>query len=89
MRAWPDVNARIAHKYLAMTTAIPNTGSTIKLGSVYNAYYVASPSGSPAAGTNVQLSAKLAGNVSITVGTIILLSRNFGGRTGPYNYTPP
>lgn len=89
MRGWHDVNARIAHKYPAMTTAIPSPGSTIKLGSVYNAYYVASPSGAPAAGTKVQLSHTLAGNVSIAVGSIILLSRNFGGKTGPYNYTPP
>lgn len=69
-------------------TPIPNTGSAVKLGSIYNAYYVAAPSGSPAAGTVVQLSAKLAGNVGISAGTIILMSRNFGGKVAPNNYTP-
>lgn len=71
-----------------MVTAIPVTGTTIKLGSVYNAYYVAGATGAPAAGTVVQLSAKLAGNVGIAAGTVISLGRSFGGRTGPNNYTP-
>lgn len=71
-----------------MVTAIPATGTSIRLGSVYNAYYVAGATGSPAAGTVVSLSRKLAGNVSIAAGSIILLSRNFGGKQGPNNYTP-
>lgn len=71
-----------------MPIAIPASGSTIKLGSVYNAYYVAGATGSPAAGTVVQLSRKLAGNVGIAASTVILLSRNFGGKVGKNDYTP-
>ena len=71
-----------------MVTAIPASGSLIKLGSVYNAYYVAGATGAPPAGTVVQLSAKLSGNVGITAGSVILLSRNFGGQVGKNDYTP-
>jgi hypothetical protein len=71
-----------------MVTAIPATGTLIRLGSVYNAYYVAGATGSPAAGTVVQLSAKLAGNVGVASGTVISLSSSFGGKSGPNNYTP-
>lgn len=71
-----------------MVTAIPATGTTIKLGSVYNAYFVPGATGAPAAGTIVTLSSKLGPEVGITSGTVILLSRNFGGQTPPNNYTP-
>lgn len=71
-----------------MVTAIPATGTSIKLGSVYNAYYVAGATGSPPAGTVVQLSAKLAGNVGVASGTIIKLSNTFGGKVGKNDYTP-
>ena len=71
-----------------MVIAIPASGSTVKLGSVYNAYYVAGATGSPPAGTIVQLSNKLAGNVGVSAGSVILLSRNFGGRVGKNDYTP-
>lgn len=71
-----------------MVTAIPATGTTIKLGSVYNAYYVPGATGAPPAGTVVTLSSTLGPAVGITAGTIIRLSENFGGRAAPNNYTP-
>ena len=67
-----------------MVTAIPNTGSTIAMGKVYNAYYVAA-GGIPAVGTNIGLRATLGSKIGITTGAITL-SSSFGGRTGPYNY---
>ena len=67
-----------------MVTAIPNTGSTIAMGKVYNAYYVAA-GGIPAVGTNIGLRATLGSKIGITTGAITL-SLSFGGRTGPYNY---
>lgn len=69
-------------------TAIPATGTAIKMGSVYNAYYVAGATGAPAAGTIVTLSVKLGTKIGITAATQTLLSRNFGGQVGPNNYTP-
>lgn len=71
-----------------MVTAIPASGTSIKMGSVYNAYYVAGATGSPAAGTIVTLSNVLGSQVGITAGTITQLSANFGGRVGPNDYTP-
>ena len=67
-----------------MVTAIPNTGSTIRMGAVYNAYYV-SGGGVPASGTAIGLRSTLGTKISITTGAISL-SSSFGGRTGPYNY---
>jgi len=67
-----------------MVTAIPNTGSTIAMGKVYNAYYVTF-GGIPASGTNIGLRATLGSKIGITTGAITL-SSSFGGRTGPYNY---
>jgi hypothetical protein len=67
-----------------MVIAIPNTGSTITMGKVYNAYYV-SGGGTPAPGTNVGLRATLGAAIGISSGSITL-SSTFGGRTGPYNY---
>ena len=67
-----------------MVIAIPNTGSTIKMGAVYNAYYV-SGGGVPAAGTNIKLRATLGSAIGISSGSVSL-SSTFGGRTGPYNY---
>lgn len=64
-----------------MVIAIPNTGSTIRMGGVYNAYYGSYPS----AGSNVSLRATLGPNVGITTGPISLSSA-FGGQTGPYDY---
>lgn len=71
-----------------MVTAIPATGTTIKLGSVYNAYFVPGATGAPVAGTIVTLSSQLGPAVGISAGTVILLSRNFGGKDAPNNYTP-
>jgi len=67
-----------------MTIAIPNTGSSIRMGAVYNAYYVPA-GGVPSAGSNIGLRATLGSRIGITSGPISL-SSSFGGRTGPYNY---
>lgn len=64
-----------------MVIAIPNTGSTIRMGGVYNAYYGSYPT----AGTNVSLRATLGSQIGITTGPISLSSA-FGGQTGPFDY---
>jgi predicted TIM-barrel enzyme len=71
-----------------MTIAVPATGTLVKMGSVYNAYYVASGNTAPAAGTVVSLNTKLGSRISITANTITKLSNSFGGRQGPYDYRP-
>lgn len=71
-----------------MVTAIPASGTTIKMGSVYNAYYVVSPSGSPPAGTVVSLNNVLGSKIGKAASTVTQLSQNFGGQVGPNNYTP-
>jgi len=67
-----------------MVIAIPNTGSTILMGAVYNAYHV-SGGGVPAVGSNIGLRATLGSAIGVSTGSITL-SSTFGGRTGPYNY---
>lgn len=69
-----------------MVTAIPATGTTIRMGGVYNAYYVAGATGPPAAGTIVTLNAKLGSKIGLAAGATTRLSANFGGRVGPNNY---
>ena len=64
-----------------MVIAIPNTGSTIRMGGVYRAYF----GSAPAANSNVRLRATLGAQIGITTGQI-RLSSSFGGRTGPYDY---
>lgn len=64
-----------------MVIAIPNTGSTIRMGGVYRAYYGSAPT----TGTNVSLRATLGSQIGISTGSISLSSA-FGGRTGPYDY---
>ena len=65
-----------------MVIAIPATGSTIRMGGVYHAYYNVTPT----AGTNVTLSASLGTKIGLGAGTIVRLSTSFGGRTGTYDY---
>jgi len=69
-----------------MVTAIPATGTSIRMGGVYNAYYVPGATGAPAAGTIVTLNVKLGSKIGIAANSITLLSTNFGGRVGPNNY---
>lgn len=69
-----------------MVTAIPATGTSIRMGGVYNAYYVPGATGAPAAGTIVTLNVKLGSQIGKAASTITLLSNNFGGRAGPNNY---
>lgn len=64
-----------------MVIAIPNTGSTIRMGGVYRAYFGSLPT----TGTNVSLRATLGAQIGITSGPINLSSA-FGGRTGPFDY---
>lgn len=71
---------------MVTSTTIPATGTMIKMGGVYNAYYVAGATGNPAAGTIVTLNAKLGSKIGIAASTITRLSINFGGRAGTYNY---
>jgi hypothetical protein len=71
-----------------MAGVIPATGTAIKMGSVYNAYYVSGATVAPAAGTAVTLNATLGSKISIAAGTITKLSANFGGRATPYTYIP-
>jgi len=57
-----------------MVVAIPNTGSTILMGAVYNAYYV-SGGGVPSAGTNIGLRNTLGSKINIselTLQTIVI-----------------
>lgn len=71
---------------MVSSATIPATGTMIKMGGVYNAYYVSGATGNPAAGTIVTLNAKLGSKIGIAASTITRLSTNFGGRIGPYNY---
>lgn len=64
-----------------MPIAIPNTGSTIRMGSVRRAYNNVAPG----AGQNISLRATLGAFIGITTGSISLSSA-FGGRTGPFDY---
>lgn len=64
-----------------MVIAIPNTGSTIKMGGVWKAYYNSNP-----APNTPKLNKDLGSKISIAAGAQTLLSRSFGGQTGPYDY---
>ena len=68
-----------------MVTAIPATGTAIKMGGVWAAYTAGV---SPTAGANVSLNATLGVTKSglRTAGQITPLSATFGGRVGPFNY---
>jgi hypothetical protein len=68
-----------------MVTAIPATGTAIKMGGVWAAYTAGV---GPGANTNVSLNAVLGVTKSglRTAGQITPLSITFGGRTGPFNY---
>lgn len=68
-----------------MVVAIPNTGSTIRMGGVYAAYTAGAL---PPGGTNVTLNAMLgvAKSGLSTPGASTPLSATFGGRNGPFNY---
>ena len=68
-----------------MVTAIPATGTTIKMGGVWAAYTAGVL---PTAATGVSLNSVLGVTKSglVTAGTITPLSSTFGGRTGPFNY---
>ena len=79
---------------------IPATGSQISFGQVNQAFtnYVPNSAGlgpSPLGGQNIRLSASLGGNFAVpsstfpttyTTGTVISLSKTFGGRATPYGY---
>jgi hypothetical protein len=69
-----------------MVTAIPATGTAIKMGGVYAAY--TSPGTYPSGGTNVTLNAMLgvAKSGLRTAGQITPLSATFGGRVGHFSY---
>ncbi len=71
---------------MVSSVLIPATGTMIKMGGVYNAYYTAAPTGNPPAGASVTLNAKLGSKIGIAASTITRLSINFGGRDPPYNY---
>lgn len=71
---------------MVSSVTIPATGTMIKMGGVYNAYYTAAATGNPPAGATVTLNAKLGSKIGIGAGTITRLSINFGGRKGTYNY---
>ena len=68
-----------------MVTAIPATGTAIRMGGVYAAYTAGAL---PPASTNVSLNALLGVSKSglRTAGQITPLSATFGGRVGPFNY---
>jgi len=80
-----------------MTNQIPNTGSTITMGKVYDAYtsstitmgkvcdaYTSAtpPSGYPP----ISLNGTLGSKIGIASGATTSLSASFGGRTTPYPY---
>ena len=71
---------------MVSSVTIPATGTMIKMGGVYNAYYVAGATGNPAGGTIVTLNAKLGSKLGIGAGAVTSLSANFGGRIGPNVY---
>lgn len=68
-----------------MVTAIPATGTTIKMGGVWAAYTAGVL---PTANTGVSLNSVLGVTKSglKTAGAVTPLSSTFGGRTGPANY---
>jgi hypothetical protein len=68
-----------------MVTAIPATGTTIKMGGVWAAYTAGVL---PTAGAGVSLNSVLGVTKSglRTAGQVTPLSATFGGRTGPFNY---
>lgn len=68
-----------------MVTAIPATGTAIKMGGVWAAYTAGV---GPPANTGVSLNSVLGVTKSglRTAGQITPLSATFGGRTGPANY---
>lgn len=68
-----------------MVTAIPATGTAIKMGGVWAAYTAGAE---PPANTTVSLNSVLGVTKSglRTAGQITPLSATFGGRTGPANY---
>lgn len=68
-----------------MVTAIPATGTAIRMGGVWAAYTAGAL---PPAGTNVSLNAVLGVTKSglKTAGASTPLSATFGGRLGPFNY---
>lgn len=68
-----------------MVTAIPATGTEIRMGGVWAAYTAGAL---PPAGTNVSLNAVLGVTKSglKTAGASTPLSATFGGRLGPFNY---
>lgn len=68
-----------------MVTAIPATGTTIKMGGVWAAYTAGAL---PPASSNVSLNAVLGVTKSglVTAGAVTPLSSTFGGQTGPFNY---
>lgn len=71
---------------MVSSASIPATGTMIKMGGVYNAYYTVSATGNPPAGANVTLNVKLGSKIGIGAGTATALSSKFGGQKGPYNY---
>lgn len=64
-----------------MVVAIPSTTSTIRMGGVWKAYYNSNP-----APNAPKLNKDLGTKISIAAGAQTLLSRSFGGLTGPYDY---
>lgn len=64
-----------------MVVAIPNTGSTIKMGGVWKAYYNSNP-----APNAPKLNKDLGSKIGISASAQTLLSRSFGGIIGPYDY---
>lgn len=68
-----------------MVTAIPATGTAIKMGGVWAAYTAGAL---PPASTNVSLNNVLGVTKSglRTAGQVTPLSSTFGGKTGPANY---
>lgn len=68
-----------------MVTAIPATGTAIRMGGVWAAYTAGAL---PPGGTNVSLNAVLGVTKTglKTAGAVTPLSSTFGGRTGPFNY---
>jgi len=68
-----------------MVTAIPATGTAIRMGGVWAAYTAGAL---PPAGTNVSLNAMLgvAKSGLRTAGQITPLSATFGGRVTSFNY---
>jgi hypothetical protein len=68
-----------------LVTAIPATGTAIRMGGVWAAYTAGAL---PPAGTNVSLNAVLGVTKSglKAPGAATPLSATFGGRLGPFNY---